>query len=236
MEPMFNYLGHGSSQSVDVPQPAAAAAGRRARAHHLGALPQQSGVPNWLHGLVEEHCRAYDIDGIMWCNERRSPIDAALVGQAPHCFCVHCQVLAAHEGVDVDAARRGLQALWDLVTSARRGDRMPDGALVELLRVVYEHPEVLLWERFWVERNKELDRELYGIVKFCDSKIEFGLNVWNRNHLNPWRKAQWPWARADAVERLGQADRLPAPERRHLPRRVGAAPRRTLPRPRPGDR
>ena len=45
-----------------------------------------------------------------------------------------------------------------------------------------------------MERNKELDRELYGIVKFCDPKIEFGLNVWNRNHLNPWRKAQWPWS------------------------------------------
>ena len=59
--------------------------------------------------------------------------------------------------------------------------------------LLYRNPEVLLWERFWVERNKALDRELYGIVKFCDQRLEFGLNVWNRNHLNPWRKAQWPW-------------------------------------------
>ena len=35
---------------------------------------------NWLHALVEDHCRHYDIDGIMWCNERRSPLDAALAG------------------------------------------------------------------------------------------------------------------------------------------------------------
>ncbi len=31
-----------------------------------------------------------------------------------------------------------------------------DGALVEVLRVVYNHPEILLWERYWVERNKDM--------------------------------------------------------------------------------
>ena len=52
----------------------------------------------------------------------------------------------------------------------------------------------MIWERYWVERNKDMDRELYGIVKWCNKRLEFGLNVWNRNHLNPMRKAQWPWA------------------------------------------
>jgi hypothetical protein len=80
-----------------------------------------------------------------------------------------------------------------VIVSIRDGATLVDGALVEFLRVLYRNPEALLWERFWVERNKELDRELYGTVKFCDPKIEFGLNVWNRNHFNPWRKAQWPW-------------------------------------------
>jgi len=59
---------------------------------------------------------------------------------------------------------------------------------------VYTNPELLVWERFWVERDKDLDRELYGMVKWCNPKLQFGLNVWNRNHLNPLRKAQWPWA------------------------------------------
>ena len=60
--------------------------------------------------------------------------------------------------------------------------------------MIYQNPEVLVWERFWVERDKDLDRELYGITKWCDSRLKFGLNVWNRNHLNPLRKAQWPWS------------------------------------------
>ena len=45
----------------------------------------------------------------------------------------------------------------------------------------------------WLERSKDLDRELYGIVKWCNPKLSFGLNVWNRNHFNPIRKAQWSW-------------------------------------------
>ena len=69
-----------------------------------------------------------------------------------------------------------------------------DGALIEFLRVLLRNPEILLWERFWLERNKDLDRELYGLVKWCNADLEFGLNVWNRNHFNPFRKAQWPWA------------------------------------------
>jgi hypothetical protein len=193
MEPMFNYSGHGSTESVDIP-----GLPQVLQVDTLGRMTSEPCLNNpdyrnWLHALVEDHCRNYDIDGIMWCNERRSPLDAALTGKAPHCFCRHCAELAAREGIDVERARVASHAVWETIVAARRGDRFVDGALVEFLRAIYRHPEALIWERFWVERNKALDRELYGIVKFIDPAIEFGLNVWNRNHFNPWRKAQWPW-------------------------------------------
>lgn len=194
MEPMFNYSGHGSTESVEIPN-----LPQVLQIDYLGRMTSEPCLNNpdyrnWLHALVEDHCRNYPIDGIMWCNERRSPIDAALFGNAPHCFCKHCTELAARENIDVERARLACQVLWETASSLRAGDRPVDGAFVEFLRVLYNHPEVLLWERFWVERNKALDRELFGIVKFCDPKLEFGLNVWNRNHFNPWRKAQWPWS------------------------------------------
>ena len=105
MEPMFNYLGHGSSKHLNVPN--------LPQVLQVDVLGRVTSEPclnnpdyrNWLHSLVEDHCRNYDIDGIMWCNERRSPVDAALVGLPPHCFCPHCSVLAAAEGIDVDRAR-----------------------------------------------------------------------------------------------------------------------------------
>ena len=193
MEPMFNYAGHGSSEEVNIPGlPSVLQVDVLGRISTEPCLNNPD-YRNWLHALVEDHCRHYDIDGIMWCNERRSPLDAALAGDAPHCFCRHCTELAAAEGIDVERARFAVHEVWRTIAAAREGRSGVDGPLVEFLRAVYRNPEVLLWERFWVERNKALDRELYGIVKFCDQRLEFGLNVWNRNHLNLWRKAQWPW-------------------------------------------
>jgi len=193
MEPMFNYAGHGSSENVNIPNLPSVL-----QVDVLGRITSEPCLNNpdyrnWLHALIEDHCRHYDIDGVMWCNERRSPVDAALTGVAPHCFCRHCVELASRDGIDVERARVAAEAIWRTAVALRAGQVGVDGALVEFLRTLYRHPEMLVWERFWVERNKALDRELYGIVKFCDEKLEFGLNVWNRNHLNPWRKAQWPW-------------------------------------------
>jgi hypothetical protein len=194
MEPMFAYAGHGSAPSVGIPN--------LPQLHQVDSLGRITSEPclnnpdyrNWLHSVVEDHCRNYEIDGIMWCNERRSPLDAAIFGLAPHCFCRHCAELADHHGIDVERARDASHRVWQTLEAIRSGETVPDGPLVAVLRAVYENPHALVWERFWVETNKALDRELYGIVRFCNPKLEFGLNVWNRNHLNPWRKAQWPWA------------------------------------------
>ena len=36
--------------------------------------------------MIEDQVRNYDIDGIMWCNERNSPLDQMMQGQAPGDF------------------------------------------------------------------------------------------------------------------------------------------------------
>ena len=130
----------------------------------------------------------------MWCNERRSPLDQLVTGMAPGCFCKHCLASLDKAGIDPEGARRASAALHDYFRKARAGAHFTDGALITGLRVLLDNPEFLLLEQHWVRRNKDLDRELYGLVKWCDPALEFGLNVWNRNHFNPVRKAQWPWA------------------------------------------
>ena len=101
---------------------------------------------------------------------------------------------AIARGVDVEACRRACIAMYDFMQAARAGEAFDDGAFITFLRTLLAHPEVLIWERFWLERNKDLDRELYGLVKWCKPSLPFGLNVWNRNHFNVFRRAQWPWA------------------------------------------
>ena len=193
MEPLFNYAGHGSANTVNIPN-----LPQVLEVDVFGRVSQEPCINNpdyrkWWYSIIEDYCRNYDIDGIMWCNERRSPLDNLISGRSPNCFCEHCRREAGERGIDVERVRAALRAAYDYFQAARSGESLPDGAFIEFLRTLYFNPEILVWERFWVERNKDMDRELYGIVKWCNSQLQFGLNVWNRNHLNPIRKAQWPW-------------------------------------------
>ena len=194
MEPLFKYAGHGSANNVFIPN-----LPQLLEVDVFGRVSQEPCINNpsyrnWWKSILEDYARNYDIDGIMWCNERRSPIDNVLAGNAPNCFCPSCRQEAMERGIDVERVITAFKEFYKTIQRARAGEQFVDGALVEVLRSIYNNPEILLWERYWTERNKDMDRELYGIVKWCNSELEFGLNVWNRNHFNPWRKAQWPWA------------------------------------------
>jgi len=193
MEPFFKYTGHGSTNTVDIPNLAQAMEvdifGR------LGADPSTShpDYRNWILSMVEDQVRNYDIDGIMWCNERNSPLDQLIQGMAPGDFSTHARREAMERGIDVEACRRAMINLYDFMQEAANGKEFADGAFITFLRVLMQNPEALIWEKFWLERNKDLDRELYGLVKWCKPGMPFGLNVWNRNHFNIFRRAQWPW-------------------------------------------
>lgn len=193
MEPFFKYAGHGSVNTVEIPGLAQCLEvdvfGR------IGSEPSTDNPDyrNWILSMVEDQVRNYDLDGVMWCNERRSPLDQMIAGGAPSDFSEAARREAAARGIDVERARLAFKDVYAFFQRARAGDTFVDGAFIEFLRVLLANPEVLIWERFWLERNKDLDRELYGLVKWCNPNLSFGLNVWNRNHFNPIRKAQWPW-------------------------------------------
>lgn len=193
MEPLFNYAGHGSANTVEIPNMPQVLEVDLFNRFSTEPCINNPQYRTWWFSIIEDYCRNYDIDGIMWCNERRSPLDNLIAGRAPNCFCEHCRREALQRGIDVERVKIAFKDVYKYFQDARNGEEFEDGALVEFLRVLYFNPEVMLWERFWVERNKDMDRELYGIVKWCNKQLKFGLNVWNRNHLNPIRKAQWPW-------------------------------------------
>jgi hypothetical protein len=194
MEPFFKYAGHGSAASVEIPTLAQAMEvdifGR------FGGEPSTShpGYRTWIHSMIEDQVRNHDLDGFMWCNERNSPLDTLIQGGAPGDFSHASRREAAERGVNVEACRQALLRLYDFMQEAAAGKAFHDGSLITFLRTLLDNPEALVWEKFWLERNKDLDRELYGLVKWCKPNLPFGLNIWNRNHFNLIRRAQWPWA------------------------------------------
>jgi hypothetical protein len=121
-------------------------------------------------------------------------LDTLIQGGAPGDFSPDSRREAAERGVNVEACRQALLRLYDFMQESAAGKTFHDGSLITFLRTLLDNPEALVWEKFWLERNKDLDRELYGLVKWCKPNLPFGLNIWNRNHFNLIRRAQWPWA------------------------------------------
>ena len=194
MEPFFKYAGHGSAAAVEIPTlPQAMEVDIFGR---LGAEPSTSnpGYRTWIHSMIEDQVRNHDLDGFMWCNERNSPLDTLIQGGCPGDFSAAARAEASDRGVNVEACRQALLRLYDFMQEAAAGKAFHDGSLITFLRMLLDNPEALIWEKFWLERNKDLDRELYGLVKWCKPQLPFGLNIWNRNHFNLIRRAQWPWA------------------------------------------
>ena len=193
MEPFFKYAGHGSANTIEVsnlPQVM--------EIDVFGRMKDEPSTSNpdyrtWMHSMIEDQVRNYDVDGLMWCNERNSPLDQLIQGQAPGDFSEASLEQARRRGIDTEACRRALIKMWEFMQAALAGEEFDDGAFLTFLRVLMDNPEILIWERYWLERNKDLDRELYGLVKWCKPGLPFGLNVWNRNHFNIFRRAQWPW-------------------------------------------
>ena len=130
MEPLFKYSGHGSANTVQIPNLV-----QLMEVDYQGRI---SGAPclenpdyrGWWHALIEDHCRSYDIDGIMWCNERRSPLDQLVTGMAPGCFCKHCLASLDRAGIDPEGSAAGVSGPSRLLQEGAGGSpfygRRPD--------------------------------------------------------------------------------------------------------------
>ena len=188
MEPFFKYEGHGSIQTINLPNIVNLL--EKDLIGRTGDEPStfNSNYRNWIKAIIEDQCKSYDIDGVMWCNERCSPLDQLVQGKYPTDFSDDFVQFARSRNLDVENIKK---AFHDIISTIR--DNKNNLSVIQFLRTLLYNPEVLLWEKLWLENNKNLDKELYGIVKWINKDLEFGLNVWNRNHFSPIRKAQWPW-------------------------------------------
>ena len=194
MEPLFKYAGHGSAAAVKIPNMPQCLEIDRPRPLCRRAMHIQSG----LSALVARHRRGA-------CpqlrHRRHHVVQRAELAARPHDAGSGAGLLLRalpprrrrSAASTSSASSIAFTQVWDFFQRARAGETFVDGTFIEFLRVLLRNPEVLLWERMWLERSKDLDRELYGIVKWCNPALSFGLNVWNRNHFNPIRKAQWSW-------------------------------------------
>ena len=144
-------------------------------------------------GLVTDLSKSYDIDGILFFNERNGPLLNALGAShaqriaSSHvtCFCEHHQRAARERGIDFNRARQGYQKLDQFVQAALLGERPSDGYFVEFWRLLVEWPEIIAWDRLFDVGKHQVLAEVRGAVKGVRPDLQVGFHVEHVNSFNP---------------------------------------------------
>ncbi|HTL59546.1 MAG TPA: hypothetical protein VL361_27995 [Candidatus Limnocylindrales bacterium] len=150
-------------------------------------------VRHFWTGLVEDYCRSYDIDGILFFNERNGPLLNALgashaqsiASSRVTCFCEHHQKAAKERGIDFERVKAGYRKLDEFVQGALSNQRPVDGYFVEFWRLLVEFPEILLWDRLFDFGKHQVLQEVHDTVKAIRPELQVGFHIEHVNSFNP---------------------------------------------------
>ena len=152
--------------------------------------------------LATDLCTSYDIDGILFFNERNGPLLNALgashaqsiASSRVTCFCEHHRKAAKALAVDYERARRGYQKLDQFVQAALKGERPSDGYFVEFWRLLTEWPEIIAWDRLFDAAKHEVLEEVRAAVKRVRPGLQVGFHIEHVNSFNPVFRATRSYA------------------------------------------
>jgi hypothetical protein len=178
--------------------------GSPATRHPGGPCFNNPNYTNYLLGLVEDYCRSYEVDGIMFGSERQGPLGYSL--GAYHngaradpattcCFCSFCEAKARRLGIDFARVRQGYLALASYVRAGRANQRPIDGHYVAFWRLLLDYPEILVWERFWTNGQQETYAALHAKVKSINPALLAGWHIWQNSSWNPIYRAEQDFAK-----------------------------------------
>lgn len=153
-------------------------------------------------GLARDLCSSYDIDGILFFNERNGPLLNALgashaqsiASSRVTCFCEHHQRAAKARGIDFDRAREGYQGLDQYVQAALRARRPSDGYFVEFWRLLVEWPEIIAWDRLFDATKHQVLADVNAAVKSVRPGLQVGFHIEHVNSFNPIFRATRSYA------------------------------------------
>ncbi|HXF10848.1 MAG TPA: hypothetical protein VN625_08695 [Desulfuromonadaceae bacterium] len=153
-------------------------------------------------GLAIDLCKSYDIDGILFFNERNGPLLNALgashaqsiASSRVTCFCEHHQRAAKAAGVDFDRAREGYTKLDRFIQDALANKRPADGYFVEFWRLLVEYPEIIAWDRLFDAAKHQVLAEVNAAVKSVRKELQVGFHIEHVNSFNPIFRATRSYA------------------------------------------
>lgn len=150
-------------------------------------------VRHFWTALVTDLCSSYDIDGILFFNERNGPLLNAtgsshfqqIASSTTTCFCEHHQKAAKEHGIDIERTRQGYRQLDAFMKSALAGRRPSDGYFVEFWRLLVEYPEIIAWDKLFDIGKHQVLADVRAAVKAVNPKLEVGFHIEHVNSFNP---------------------------------------------------
>jgi hypothetical protein len=153
-------------------------------------------------GLATDLCKSYEIDGILFFNERNGPLLNALgashaqsiASSRVTCFCQHHQQAARAAGISCERARAGYARLDQFIQAALKNQRPADGYFVEFWRLLVEYPEIIAWDRLFDAAKHQVLAEVNAAVKAVRPGLQVGFHIEHVNSFNPIFRATRTYA------------------------------------------
>jgi hypothetical protein len=147
----------------------------------------------WWEATATDLFTQVPLDGLKLGAEIHSPLSAAAVWEQPGvgCFCPRCCAAAAAQGVDPERAKAGYRALRDwrrrMATAVAAPD---DGALVQFLRLLWQWPEILGWDRLWHRSITATWAAVRAAARRVRPQAQVGAHIFQYHvHLDPLARA-----------------------------------------------
>jgi len=154
-------------------------------------------VREFWKAVVTDIASSYDIDGIMFFNERNGPLINA-VG-ATHsesfsssritCFCDDHKRTAQEKGINFERAKEGFHQLDAFVQRALRNERPSDGYYVEFQRLMLRYPEMVAYQQLFDYGKHRVLQDVRDAVKAVNKNIQVGFHIEHVNSWNPFYRA-----------------------------------------------
>jgi hypothetical protein len=149
----------------------------------------------WWRSIIDDWFSNHALDGMLWGIERQSPLMDIFRADSTTGFDEYFVAEGRARGISVENAIRGYRTIDTFLQGVRRGEKPRDGVFVTLLRHLLHHPEVLMWEKMWLDAHRSMYAEINGMVKYSDPKHEVGYGIWQViNTYNPYLRAQYDQA------------------------------------------
>ncbi|MEO8584387.1 MAG: hypothetical protein ABI415_11350, partial [Flavitalea sp.] len=153
-------------------------------------------VREFWKAVVTDITSSYDIDGIVFFNERNGPLINA-VG-ATHaesfssnvtCFCDDHKKAAEAKGINFERAKEGYLKLDQYVKNTLKEKRPSDGYYVAFERLLLEYPEIIAYQQLFDFGKFRILDDVREAAKSAKPKIQVGFHIEHVNSWNPFYRA-----------------------------------------------